>query len=312
MNDPYKTLEVSKDASADDIRKSYRNLAKKLHPDLNPDDAEAEARFKEVAAAYGLLSDPEKRKRFDSGEIDADGMEQPDRQFYRGFADGPHGAKYAEQEGFASDADLRDFMSDLFSGRQQGRAEGGRTFRAKGGDLSYSLEVAFLDAANGAVKTVTMQDGRTLNLTIPAGVRDRQMLRLRGQGLPGYGGGPNGDAYVEIHVPTHPVFTRKDSDVFIDLPISLGEAVLGGSVEAPTITGPVSLTIPKGANSGTRLRLKNKGFPQGEGGERGHQYVTLTIKLPDEIDKDLETFIAEWGPAHEYDPRRTMKSRASS
>jgi DnaJ-class molecular chaperone len=157
-----------------------------------------------------------------------------------------------------------------------------------------------------------MPDGRTLNITIPAGVQDRQMLRLRGQGLPGYGGGSNGDAYVEIHVSAHPVFTRKDSDVFIDLPIGLSEAVLGGSVEAPTITGPVTLTIPKGANSGARLRLKNKGFPQGGGAERGHQYVTLTIKLPDEIDTELETFVAEWAPKHEYDPRRATKSRAST
>jgi len=149
-----------------------------------------------------------------------------------------------------------------------------------------------------------MPDGRMLKITIPAGVRDRQMLRLKGQGMPGYGGGPAGDAYVEVHIQPHALFRRKDNDIHIDLPITLGEAVLGGRIEAPTIAGPVTLTIPKGSNTGQTLRLKGKGIRAA--GAPGHQYVTLIVRMPDEIDPELEKFVAEWAPKHPYDPRRNL------
>lgn len=305
MNDPYETLGVAKDASEDDIRKKYRELAKKLHPDLNPNNKDAEAKFKEVTAAYELLSDKEKRGRYDRGEIDADGQERPDRQFYRGYADSPFGGKYTEQEGFANAEDLQAFMSDLFGGRA-----GRREFKAKGGDLSYTLEASFLEAAKGADKTVSMPDGRSLKIKIPPGTRDRQTLRLRGQGMPGYNGGPSGDAYVEVHVRADPFYELRNDDLYVELPISLGEAVLGGTIDVPTIDGPVSMSVPKGSNTGTRLRLRGKGLPSRESGERGHQYVTLKVALPAKVDDELTTFITEWSKKHPYNPREAAKKGA--
>lgn len=298
MKDPYDVLGLAKDVPQDQIRKTYRELAKKLHPDLNPNDEAAETRFKEVSAAYELLSDAEKRGKFDRGEIDAEGHERQERQFYREYADGPAGGKYTAQEGFASEEEMQAFMADLFGGRAS------RTnVKAKGGDLNYTLEVTFLEAAKGAKKTVSMPDGRSLKINIPAGMRDRQSLRLRGQGLPGYNGGPNGDAYVEVHVRHDPMFTRKDDDIHIELPISLNEAVLGGPIDVPTIDGSVSMAVPKNANTGTRLRLRGKGLPMGKSKERGHQYVTLTVVLPKDGDADLTAFMEEWAKEHAYNPR---------
>lgn len=319
MDDPYKVLGVSKEASQDQIRKAFRALAKKLHPDLNPNDASAEARFKEVTAAHGLLSDPESRGKFDRGEINAEGHEQAhqqaheqaERQFYRDFADNPNGNKYAQQEGFASEEDLQAFMADLFgqrSGQNQSGAHGPHDFKAKGGDLNYQLEVTFLEAAKGDQKTVTMPDGRSLKIKIPAGLRNQQSLRLRGQGMPGYNGGPSGDAYVTVHVRPDPLFTRKDDNIHIELPISLNEAILGGSIEVPTIDGVVSMTVPKNANSGTQLRLRGKGMPAVKGKVRGHQYVSLKVVMPKEADQELSTFIESWAKDHAYNPRQSAKS----
>lgn len=302
MRDPYEALGVAKSASQDEIRKAYRDLAKKLHPDLNPDNPEAEARFKEIGAAHSLLSDPEKRARFDRGEIDASGAERPERQFYREYAEGGPGGKYHAQEGFADIDDLQAFMSDLFGAGGGPRGPRSGEFRTKGGDVNYTLSVDFLDAAKGAQKTVTMPDGRSLRINVPAGVRDRQMLRLRGQGMPGYGGGEAGDAYVEIHIQPHGRFTRKDNNIHLEVPISLDEAILGARISVPTIHGPVTLTVPKGANTGTTLRLKDKGIAAR--GATGHQFVTLNVVLPKDPDPTLHDFITKWAKEHHYDPRR--------
>ena len=307
MEDPYKVLGVPKDATTDQIRKVYRDIAKKLHPDLNPNDVSAETRFKDVSAAYELLSDPDKRAKFDRGEIDAEGHEQAERQFYRGFADSPFGGKYAEQEGFANEEDLRAFMSDLF-----GRRESRHSIKAKGGTLNYTLEVTFLEAAKGAKKTVKMPDGRSLKIGIPPGLRNLQSLRLRGQGLPGYNGGPNGDAYVEVHVRPDPLFKSKDDDIHVELPISLSEAILGGTIDVPTIDGPVSMSVPKNSNTGTRLRLRGRGLPSRQAKQRGHQYVTLKVVLPKEADEELAAFIKDWTKRHSYNPRQTAKAGAQS
>jgi len=288
--DPYEVLGVKKDASADEIQKAYRRLAKKLHPDLNPGNKKAEEQFKEVSAAYALLSDAEKRARFDRGEIDAAGHERPQQNFYRDFADRGASRTYTSDAGFADFAD-EDILSELFGGR--GRAN----FRMRGADAHYQLEVDFLDAINGAKRQITLPQGEALEVTIPAGTRDSQVLRLRGKGRPGIGGGPSGDALIEIAVRPHPQFTRKDDDIHVELPIPLEQAVLGGRVSVPTPTGPVTMTVPKWSNSGTVLRLKGKGVPR-RGGTPGDEYVTLKVMLPEQPDPELEKLIAQWRAAN--------------
>jgi DnaJ-class molecular chaperone len=289
--DPYEVLGVSKTASQDEIQKAYRKLAKKLHPDLNPGDKKAEEKFKDIGTAYDILGDPEKRARFDRGEIDATGAERPQRRYYREYADaGPERAgAYSSDSGFADFADAGDIFADLFGRGAKGR----RTMRMRGGDVSYRLEIEFLDAVNGTVQQLQMPDGSEIKVTIPAGTRDGQVLRLKGKGQPGFNEGPPGDALIEIAVRPHPTFTRKGDDIHSELAISLGDAVLGGKVEAPTTTGRVTLTIPKGSNTGTVLRLKGKGVPR-QDGMRGDHLVALKVMLPERPDPELEKFVASW------------------
>jgi DnaJ-class molecular chaperone len=298
-SDPYQVLGVKKDASQDEIQKAYRGLAKKLHPDLNPGDKASEEQFKTVTAAYDLLGDPDKRARYDRGEIDASGAERPQQNFYRDFADRGERHAYSSDAGFADFADTDDILSQIFA------AEGrGRTIRMRGQDVHYRLAVDFLDAVNGAKRTITMPNAAALEVTIPPGTHEGQILRLRGKGRPGIGGGAPGDALIEIEVAPHPLFTRKGNDILLDLPISLAEAVLGGKVTVPTPTGPVTMTVPKWANTGRVLRLKGKGA-RGAHGTHGDELVTLKVMLPDQADAELEKFIAGWQPAH--DPRADMK-----
>lgn len=310
-DEPYSILGVAKTASEDDIRKAYRALAKKYHPDLNPGDSAAEDKFKEISAAYKLLGDAEQRRRYDRGEIDASGAEKPREGFYRHYAEAETGHPYRSEAGFE---DLGDIFSDLFGARGGARGPGsgpgsgpGREARMRGGDMRYELTVDFLEAVNGARKRVTMPDGQTLDVTIPEGLRDRQMLRLKGKGQPGFNGGPPGDAYVAVHVRPHPLFERRDSDIHMELPVTIYEAALGAKVAVPTPTGSVSMAIPKGANTGTTLRLKAKGVPDAAMGRRGDQYVKLKVVMPDTIDPDLERFLGEWAENHAYDPRRRMQ-----
>lgn len=290
MADPYETLGVRRTDSDEAIRKAYRKLAKRLHPDLNPGDTQAAERFKTINAAYDLLSDPEKRGRFDRGEIDAEGHETA-------AAHGPTWRQYAGAEPYGGGAGHGFSAEDLESlfGHAFGEGLGG----ARGRDVHYSLTVSFLEAANGAVRRVTLPDGRTLEVTIPAGVRDGHVLRLRGQGR----GGPRGagDALVEISVAPHPVFRREGNDILVDLPITLQEAVLGASVEVPTVKGRVRLTIPPGSGDGTRLRLKGRGV----GG--GHQYVVLHPVLPPGEEPALAEFLRQWKPARPFNPRAGLE-----
>jgi DnaJ-class molecular chaperone len=299
MRDPYEVLGVAKTASADEIKKAYRRLAKKLHPDLNPGNAAAGSQFKDVSAAYDLLSDPAKKARFDRGEIDASGQERPDRSFYRAYADSPEGAKYETAGG---DFDPGDIFADLF-GRGRGRT---KDFKSRGMDVSYTLRVDFLDATAGTKKRIQMPDGRDLDVSIPAGTEDRQTLRLKGMGQPGFGGGPAGDAYVEIHVQPHAYFTRKDNDIHVEIPTTLKEAVLGAKIDVPTIDGPVAMSVPKGSNTGTTLRLRGKGVIDRKSGQRGDQYVKLKVVLPEQPGEKLSKFCETWGSEGDYDVRATL------
>jgi DnaJ-class molecular chaperone len=295
MTDPYKVLGVSKSATAEEVKAAYRKLAKKLHPDLNPGDADVERRFKEVSHAYGIVGDAEKRKRFDRGEIDASGQETAPAGagFYRSYAGGDQGAKYRHYE-FGPEVDVHDIFSDLF-GQQPPR---------RGPDVSYGVKVDFLEAALGAKKRVRLADGKTLDITLKPGTEDGQTLRLKGQGQAGRNGAPAGDALIRVQVGTHRTFVRKGRDIHLELPITLKEAVLGASVPVPTIHGKVALKVPAGANSGQTLRLRGKGLPADGGKPAGDQLVTLTLVLPEKPDAALEEFVQNWEGGDEQDPRR--------
>lgn len=307
MRDPYDVLGIARTASDKEIRRAYRMLAKKLHPDVNPGNPGVANRFKEIVAANDILSDPAKRARFDRGEIDASGAERPEYAFHRHHARGAGGAGHTASSPFGFD-DMGAIFNDIFGGRQP--SGGGRSRRrARGRDTTYSLRVGFLEAANGAKKRVKMPDRRTLDVTIPAGFEDRHTLRLKGQGGPGLAGGEPGDAFVEVHIEPHAYFTRKDNDIHVELPVTLAEAVLGGKVNGPTINGQVTMTIPKGSNTGTMLRLKGKGMIDQRSKQRGDQYVKLKVVLPDRVDSELRKFLARWAPDHPYDPRGKFRNK---
>ncbi len=303
MADPYETLGVARDASQDDIRTAYRKAAKETHPDLHPGKPEAEQRFKEINAAYDIIGDAEKRKRYDAGEIDETGAERPpERHFYHEYAEAEPNNRYGRRAaggGDGADFDY-DIFADLFRGRGGGGSAGG--FRMPPQDVRYALEIDFLDAIKGTRKVVSMPDGKTLDIAIPAGLGEGQVLRLKGQGLPG-SDGKAGDAYVEISIRPHPGFRREGQDIVSTLPVSLGEALNGASVRAETVDGPVDLTVPKGVKEGAKLRLRGKGVMRGKDGGRGDQLVTIHIVPPEGADEALAHFMADWEKTHPQNPR---------
>lgn len=299
--DPYKELGVARGASQDEIRKAFRKLAKELHPDKNPGDTAAEDRFKRITAAFDLLGDEEKRRKFDRGEIDADGREQ-----FRGFGGGgPRGAGGGFGQGGFGEGGARagfegidlDELFGMFGGG--GRQAGGRGFAARGQDLRATLEISLEDSITGATRRIQFSDGRTLDVTIPKGAGDGQTIRLRGQGMPGRGG-EAGDALIELKVQPHPVYRREGADLHMDLPVSVPDAVLGGKVTVKTPDGAVSMTIPKASNSGQVLRLKGKGaFANGR---RGDLLAKLVVTLPEYQDHNLVKFAEKWRADRPYSP----------
>jgi DnaJ-class molecular chaperone len=297
---PYEVLGVKPDASADEIRKAYRTLAKEFHPDLNPGKPAAEARFKAVTAAYDILSDPEKRGRYDRGEIDESGAERP-RYSYRPHAEGAQGWKYQPQ----GEMDIEDILA-MFGGGRARRQGGGSTegFQMPGQDRHFSLTIDFVTAATGGRQRIALSPDEWLDVTIPAGIENGQVLRLKGKGGPAFGGGPPGDALIEVHVAPHPWFRREGDDIHMELPVSLAEAVLGARVPVATVTGPVTMTIPKGSDTGTRLRLRGKGIQRK--GQPGDEYVTLKVVIGPSADPELAEFLDEWAKKHPVDPRRDM------
>jgi DnaJ-class molecular chaperone len=311
--DPYDVLGVARDASEDDIRKAFRRHAKTWHPDRNPGDPKAEARFKELNAAYGVLGDPERRARFDRGEIDADGNERAPFGFAGGR--GRTAGAGAAGGGFAG-ADVEDILSSIFGagrGRRGGFDFDFSAFRGGAGaagaeappspDVETTVGVPFLDAVKGGTVRVRTPDGRTLDVKVPPGTPEGQVVRLRGQGRPAEGrGGKAGDLLVKLWIEPHATFRREGDDIAADLPVTLGEAVLGGRVQVPTVDGPVAMTIPAGSNSGRLMRLRGKGVPKADG-TRGDQFVRLVVTLPDGPDPELEAFVRGWAPKRPYDPR---------
>jgi DnaJ-class molecular chaperone len=310
MEDLYKVLGVSRTASEDEIRSAYRKLAKQFHPDFNPGKKEAEERFKTISAAYEILSDPDQRARYDRGEIDESGAERrPDYSYYRGFAEGPQGGKYRDSdEGIYTEDELSDVFGGIFGARfggGRGRDGSGPELRLRGADRRYALPIDFLDAINGASRRLNLGDGKTLDVTIPPGVEDGQVLRLSGQGGPGLGGGPPGDVLIEIQVRPHPFFRRVGNDIHVEVPVTLAEAVLGGTIRVPTPTGPVTMTVPEGSDTGRVLRLRRKGVPARGRRRAGDEYVTLKVVIGP-TDDELKEFLRGWAPKHPFDPRREL------
>jgi len=301
--DPYQELGVSRGASADEIRKAFRKLAKQHHPDTNPGDKAAEERFKRVSAAFDIIGDAEKRKKFDAGEIDADGRETM-RGFggggpFGGQGGGPWGGgagRHAEQmEG----VDLSDLFGEILGRRGGGGGFGG--FSQRGSDVRAKLEIDLEESIHGGKKRIAFSDGRTIDVTIPKGADDGQTLRLKGQGSPGRGG--PGDAFIELVVRPHPIYRREGNALVMDLPVSIPDAVLGGKVEARTPDGVVVLTVPKGANSGQSLRLKGRGLSDSRG-KRGDLLARIVLMLPEQPDPELERFAERWRKERTYTPKK--------
>jgi DnaJ-class molecular chaperone len=311
MADPYSTLGVARGATEKEVKSAYRKLAKELHPDTNKDNPKAAERFSEVTRAYDLLSDKDKRAKFDRGEIDADG--NPAMPFgmgggggfgggFRGGAGGAGQRAYSPEDfqGFDNDGlDLGDIFEGLFGGRGGGFGTssgfGGarsqpRRPPARGANVQYRLKVPFVDAATGKAQRITLGDGKTIDLKLPQGVEDGTQMRIKGKGENGAGGA--GDALVTIELDSHPFFRREGADVRIDLPVTLDEAVNGAKVKVPTVDGAVMLTVAPGSSTGKVLRLKGKGF-QAKGGARGDQLVKLEVEIP-ESDEDLAKRLEGW------------------
>jgi DnaJ-class molecular chaperone len=305
MRDPYDVLGVSKSASEAEIKKAFRGLAKKHHPDKHAGDAAAQKRFQEISAAYDIVGDKEKRAKFDQGVIDANGNPRGFDPGAGGFRPGAGPGNFHFNWGDAEAAEggfrAEDILGEIFGGG----GGGGRRRRARRGeDYSLATTIGFEEAARGGTRRVTLPDGRELDLRIPIGVRDGQQIRLKGQGGPGRENGPSGDLLLTMRVASHPWLMRDGNDLRMDLPVTLKEAVLGGKANVPTLSGPVTLTIPAGSNTGRSLRLKGKGIPAHAGQPAGDLYVKVVVMLPDKPDQALKDFSAGWNA--DYDPRAKL------
>jgi DnaJ-class molecular chaperone len=307
MRDPYEVLGVSRSASEAEIKKAFRTLAKKHHPDTKGGDTAAKKRFQEISAAYDIVGDKEKRAKFDAGHIDAQGNPRgfdPRGQGAAGnpFAQGPGGFHYTwagrgerpdpSAEGFRPE----DLFADLLGGRGRGRAQ-----PRAGQDFEVQTTVSFEEAAGGGTRRIVLPNGEQIDVRIPPGIKDGQQIRLKGRGGAGLAGGPPGDVMIHVSVAPHPYFTRDGRDLKIDLPVSLKEAVLGAKVPVQTLSGSVSLSIPPHSNSGKVLRLKGKGFPGAGKEPAGDLYVRLIVTLPEGEDAELQSFAERWKA--KYDPR---------
>lgn len=322
---PYQILGVSKDATTDEIKAAYRKLARETHPDLNPGDAVAEARFKDISVAHELLSDSKKRADFDEfGEVSMSGGFDSERaraerdRFSSRFGSGsassngpPQGSHYGEEFAFGNLDDLFRQFQGQGGGQGHPGFSGSSTIRMRGADLNASMELGFIEAIEGGERRISLgqpaEDGRvvekSINVRIPAGVTDGGRLRIPGKGAQGVGGGPSGDLWIDVRVKPHPVFQRVGTNIEIDLPITLAEAVCGAKVEIPTLDGRATLTIPPGTSSHAKLRMRGKGVPSGGKGQRGDLLARIKIKMPSEIPEDVLMALAQ---SEQDDPRKEL------
>jgi DnaJ-class molecular chaperone len=315
--DPYEILGVKQGASQKDVQSAFRKLAKKYHPDLNPGDGKAEDVFKEISAANEILGDEDKRARFDRGEIDINGVERPPFQQRREYAGADREDAFFGEGGFSQFGGFDDIFASFMSRRgggdgpqsggfQSGGFQSGGSRFGGGGDARYTMEIGFLDAINGTTAGVSLGTGSSLDVKIPAGTRDGQVLRLRGKGEKGAAKGRDGDALIEVRVKPHPFFKRDGDDIRVEVPITIREAVLGGKVKVPTPAGYVNLNLKPDTNTGYVLRLKGKGAPK-DGAGHGDVLVSVRIVLPEKPDADLARFMETWPEDAAGDPRRHLK-----
>jgi DnaJ-class molecular chaperone len=319
MRDPYQVLGVSKSAGEAEIKKAFRNLAKKHHPDTHAGDEAAKKRFQEISAAYDILGDKDKRAKFDAGEIDAGGNPRgfdpraggfrgnpfgfggaggghpgnADREFHFSWNDQGGGG----EQGFSAE----DIFAEFLGGR--GRGRGNRP--ARGEDFAVAITASFAESVMGGTRRIVLTNGEQIDVKIPLGLRDGQQIRVKGRGGAGRNGGPNGDVLIQVTVAPHPYLTRDGNDLRMDLPVTLKEAVLGAKVPVPTLSGTVNLSIPANSNSGAVLRLKGKGVPAHGGETLGDLYVRLVVALPDRPDSQLKNFVEGWQSS--FDPRARMR-----
>jgi DnaJ-class molecular chaperone len=314
MRDPYQVLGVAKTASEAEIKKAFRNLAKKHHPDTHPGDETAKKRFQEISAAYDIVGDKDKRAKFDGGEIDANGnprgfdpraggfrgnpfgggQENADREFHFSWNDQGGG----NEQGFSAE--------DIFAEFMGGRGRGGRANRpARGEDFAVAITASFAESVVGGTRRIVLTNGEQIDVKIPLGLKDGQQIRVKGRGGAGRNGGPSGDVLIQVTVASHPYLTRDGNDLRMDLPVTLKEAVLGAKVPVPTLGGTVNLSSPASSNSGAVLRLKGKGVPAHGGEAVGDLYVRLVVALPDRPDAELKSFAEHW--QSDFDPRARMK-----
>jgi DnaJ-class molecular chaperone len=318
MRDPYEVLGIAKSASEADIKKAFRTLAKKHHPDKHAGDAAAQKRFQEISGAYDILGDKQKRAQYDAGAIGADGNPKGFDPRQGGFRQGhPFGSGFGGFGG-GGQAGAREFhfsfddapgggahgFEDIFADLLGTGRRGGQGRATKGEDFSAAVTVSFAEAAIGGTRRVMLQNGEQIDVKIPAGVKDGQVVRVKGRGGAGQGG-PNGDILLTVSVAPHPFMTRDGNDIRMDLPVTLREAIVGGKVPVPTLTGTVSLSVPPNSNTGTVLRLKGKGIAANGAVAAGDFYVRLVVTLPDKPDESLRGFVQGWNP--DYDPRAKLR-----